>query len=181
MQDPPARSREQGAWSTFTHPVILRLHRHRCHRSLIRFDCLTRWGPSPRCAPRGCPLSQCWDSVAPRSARPTQLQRALSSTRSPWEPGTAFRGPAAARYPQRSWTSKSCTRHPADGERGHARTRRCQRSASRIDRLTPEAVSAPRSVVAAGGRALRADSGSYFPDRLGSFFTQTLHTRVGLG
>jgi hypothetical protein len=67
-----------------------------------------------------------------QSVRPAHQQRALSPTRSPREPGTAFRGPEATRHPQQSCTPKSWTRH--------ARTRRCRRPADRIGQPTPEAV-----------------------------------------
>jgi hypothetical protein len=79
-------------------------------RPLVRRDQRNFDAPSPRRAPRGCPLRQCWDNTS---------------------------------SPLRRLCSQHCQRrHPAEGEKKEARTRRCRRPASRIGYLTPEVSSA---------------------------------------
>ena len=103
-------------------PAVAPLDNVGIARSLVRLEQRSFDAPSPRRAPRGCPLRQCWDPTC--RATPVTVLPTLSKT----APRTGARG-----------------RHPAEGETRHARTRRCRQSAIRIDCLTPDAVSAPRS------------------------------------
>ena len=83
--------------------------RMRCRRAAVRFVCLTPEVPSPRRAPRGCPLRQCWDPARCSIAMTVQPTLSKTARRRVREDGTPARG-AVIGLPTVVFLVSSCLR-----------------------------------------------------------------------